>query len=157
MIFVCSIAAPGLVDNPRIVINSKGQIYWYKRLHIKTSCKAEFNETSTCEIVVGSNLLNDAIIDFDDNTSSCAVTNMVAAQSLDVSLKDSDKREETRWLKVNATFPDFVCRFEVTKAVPSRTEMLTTTKNSQNVLSCQMYIIYFLAIAYHLSVKLVCV
>ena len=149
-VLIGRVTVPDMVDNPRLVINSNGDIFWYKRMHLKTSCGGSYNYTSTCEIVIGSNLLNDAIIDFDHNKSSCDSENMVASPSLEVSISGSEKREEERWLKENATFPEFICKLQVTKIMPTRTDSLITNVSS-DIISSISSTVCVLALASYLS------
>lgn len=108
-----AVQAPMDIHRPEFVIKSNGEIYSYRRLQLRTFC--ETNLTSTvedCEIVLGSNLLNDRIVDFDMNSSSCGVS--TSTHALQVSPGSDEKRSEDRaMLKENATFPEFVCTIHI--------------------------------------------
>lgn len=110
-----AVEPPGVIDNPKFVIKSNGDIYSYKRLYLKTSCETNLTSSNdNCTYVIGSNLLNDKILDFDLNASGCDVADDAASHDLSISFVGARKQlEERRMLKENATFPEFVCTYVV--------------------------------------------
>ncbi|XP_052251600.1 neuronal acetylcholine receptor subunit alpha-3-like isoform X2 [Dreissena polymorpha] len=129
-----AIDEPKHVDDPRIVIKSTGTIYWYKRLKIKTSCSTNATQVSAvCDVVIGSNLLDDRVIDFNMSVSSCDAKNAVTSHILEIEDVSFEKRKEVRWLKPNATFPEFACSLRMKLTGPDGTngqEFLTSSHAS---------------------------
>jgi len=91
-------------------------MFWYRRLSIKTACATNASAvTDSCDIVIGSNLLNKDIIDFNMNASDCNIDQSMSSHQYVLDEATAEKRSERRWLKENATFPEFVCSVKVTR------------------------------------------
>ncbi|XP_052762590.1 acetylcholine receptor subunit beta-like isoform X1 [Mya arenaria] len=111
-----AIDVPALIDDPRVVIKHEGRMYWHRRFKIKTSCVTNATAlTDDCEIVIGSNLLNDRVVDFKMNDSSCDPSQAVTSHELRIDDVTVEKRGERRWLKDNVTFPEYVCTLRLTR------------------------------------------
>lgn len=87
----------------------------YTKMQLTTTCVT--NHTSNeayCDILVGSNLLNDEIIDFDMNKSSCDIMEGMSNHRIEAKLQGYDKSfTERAFLKENATFPEMSCQLSL--------------------------------------------
>lgn len=112
-----AVEPPGIIDNPKFVIKSSGDIYSYKRLQLKTFCATNLSANSAdCRFVIGMNLLDYGIIDFDNKTIACDVGDYASAHDLVVEKVDVEKSYgERKWLKENGTFPEVVCTLSITR------------------------------------------
>ena len=104
----------------------------HRRLQVTTFCQTNLTSTfDECEISLGSNLLNEKIIDFDMNSSSCKLSN--AAHTMQVMVGFPDRRSiERPMLKENAVFPEFVCDLliEESKCCKGTTRALYSTESN---------------------------
>ncbi|XP_060559087.1 neuronal acetylcholine receptor subunit alpha-5-like isoform X2 [Ruditapes philippinarum] len=120
------------VDSPKFVIKSNGRIYMHRRLQVKTFCETDLTASVVdCDIILGSNLLNEKIINFDMNNSACLLSR--TAHSIQASIGEPNLRlVELPMLKADATFPEFVCSLNIedSKCCKGNTKGMFSSNNN---------------------------